>query len=457
MRNTFLLIKNYLNCYIGSLIKKFNKGKYTVGIGLILMFALMMIAYFTYNAHIVTKEFINLSPNDQQYAPFAMFSNISTIVMITLFTIVLKANGNTYSTDADLLLSMPFKKEEIIVAKSLSLFITDFALLFSVSFPSIVVYYIMVKGTSFSLLINSTLLLITLTLLSSALSQILNFILRNISKKTKLVSLIQTLLMIVLLGVFLLFNFYVNDVLTKNTSMNLDEALNKVLPVKLIFDYLLNNNWLIYIALLFVTVVLFVISVILTAINYGAKHVYTNSNKKITYNEQSIFMNIFKKEASRYFNFPLYIMNTSIGVLLVIGASIYVLIQGRDFVDLIVYQLLALSSNHTPFIILFLTSAILSTVCTTYCSISLEGKTFWILKVLPIDEKQVIYGKVLFNLFICLIGIVISSFLMCFVLGFEYYLLFVVFQSLVCFFISSLGMYLNLEFPKLVWDNEIVP
>ncbi len=457
MRNTFLLVKNYLNCYLGSFVKKFNKGKYVVGVGVVLFFSLLLIGYLAFNSYIVTEEFIKLSPLDYKYAPFAMFSNISTIIMIMLFTVILKATGNDKSTDADLLLSMPFKKEEIIAAKSLSLFITDFALMFTVSYPSIVVYYILVKGTSVSLLINSLLLLITLTLLSTALSQILNFILKNLSKKTKLLSLIQTILMILLLGVFLLFNFHINDILTQNTSMDINESLNKVLPVKIIFNFLLNNNWLNYFIILLITIILFVFSVILTSKSYGQKNEMISSNKKIKYEEQSIFANIFKKEASRYFNFPLYIMNTAIGIFLVIGASIYVLVQGRTFLDMIVYQLLELSSNHTPYIMVFLSAAILSTVCTTYCSISLEGKTFWLLKVLPIDERQVIYAKVFFNVVLAGIGIIISTFFMCLVLGFEYYLLFVVFQLLVCFFISSLGIYLNLEFPKLDWESEIVP
>ena len=63
----------------------------------------------------------------------------------------------------------------------------------------------------------------------------------------------------------------------------------------------------------------------------------------------------------------------------------------------------------------------------------------------------------MFNVVVSGIGVLVSSFFMCLVLGFEYYLLFVLFQVLLCFFISCLGMYLNLEFPKLEWDNEIVP
>ena len=457
MRNIMLLMKNYLNCYINSFMKKFNKGKYVFGVGIVLCFSLLMIAYLGFSSYTVTKEFINLSPLDYKYAPFAMFSNISSMVLIVLLTVVLKATGSDNASDAELLLSMPFKKKEIITAKSLSLLSVDFALIFTVSYPSIVVYYILVKGTSALILLKGFLLLIVLTLLSTSLAQLLSFILKNIAKKTKVLSLIQTILMIILLGVFLVFNFYVNDVLTKNTTMDINESLNKVLPIKIIFDFLLNNNWLYFIIILLITIVLFILSVMLSATTYGKNNKFVDGKKKIYYKETSIFSNIFKKEASRYFNFPLYIMNTGIGVFLVIGASIYILIQGREFLDLLVYQVLELDGSHTPFVILFLASAILSTVCTTYCSISLEGKTFWILKALPIDEKQVIYGKVMFNLVLSGLGVLVSSFFMCLVLGFEYYLLFVLFQVLVCFFISCLGMYLNLEFPKLEWDNEIVP
>ena len=62
-------------------------------------------------------------------------------------------------------------------------------------------------------------------------------------------------------------------------------------------------------------------------------------------------------------------INSIFGVFLIIGASIYIMMQGKAFLDDIIYQLIKLDSVHTPAIILIVTTAIFSTVCTSYCSI----------------------------------------------------------------------------------------
>ena len=457
MRNTLLLMKNYLNSYLGSFAKKFNKGKYIAGIFVVVLFSAFMFFYLLFSSYMVTAEFIKLSPIDYKFAPFAMYTNVSQLIMIVLLTVILKATSTDKSTDSDLLMSMPFKKREIVAAKSLSSFVLDFALIFGVSYQIFIVYYVLVKGTSFVILIKGFLLMLILTVFSTALSQIISFILKNITKKTKIFSLLQTILLFLILGLFLVFNFYINNVLTNNTSMDINESVNKVLPVKIIFEFLLNNNWLYFIILAVFSIILFAISIKLITKTYGRNNEMINISKKIEYKEKSVFVNIFKKEMNRFFNFPMYIMNTSIGVIMIIGASIYVMTQGRDFLDLLVYQVLQLDGNHTPYIVVFLSTAIITTVCTTYCSISLEGKTIWILKAFPIDEKEMFYGKIMFNVALASFGIIISTFFMCLVLGFEYYLLFFAFQILMSFFVASLGLYFNLEFPKLDWDNEIIP
>ena len=90
------------------------------------------------------------------------------------------------------------------------------------------------------------------------------------------------------------------------------------------------------------------------------------------------------------------------------------------------------------------------------CAISMEGKTFWQLQVLPVKAKDVYDGKLLWNLALSSPFYVVSVVLLLigakpsFMTALHYILI-----PLICLlFTIVLGLASNLRFPVLNWDNE---
>ena len=92
-------------------------------------------------------------------------------------------------------------------------------------------------------------------------------------------------------------------------------------------------------------------------------------------------------------------------------------------------------------------------------SVSIEGKSLWILKSLPISEKEIIRAKMSLHLLLTLppvlvlvtVGAVIME------LGLWQSVLVALFTVAVVFFLTYYGMTMGLRFPILEWDNETVP
>lgn len=458
MRNIWLLTKNYFNTFIGSFAKNKKIGKYLLALLIIGSVSLLMTAFFAFNSYVITNEFIMLSKDDYKYANFAMFYNSSTLILLATLMVIMRAASPSEVTDANLLLSLPIKKSEIIIAKSLASYFFDFIVLLGFLFPSYIIYVVLVPTSSALLIGRGFLLLLLIPLLTNALSIIIGTLVNVVTRKFRFAFIIQVVLIFVLICAFLVFNFYINDLLTSSTSLDINETLELFLPIKMIYQFVLENNWISFCIMFLVVVIIYVLAVIIRKNHFGKTAVYYKSKKQdLNFQEKSVFRDIFNKECSRFFSLPIYITNVTIGIVLVIGASIYIAIKGRDFLDLIINQILRLDSTHTPYIIMITMGMVLSTVCTTYCSISLEGKTLWILKALPIEEKTIFKSKITFNLCLAGIGILISSIFVSSILGFKYLLLFIMFPFLLTAINASMGLLLNLIYPKLEWESEVVP
>ena len=96
--------------------------------------------------------------------------------------------------------------------------------------------------------------------------------------------------------------------------------------------------------------------------------------------------------------------------------------------------------------------------CTTGSSISLEGKSLWILKSIPASVREIFTAKIMINLLLILVPSLLS--LVGFGIAFRfpplYYLCGVAMIIAGALFISMLGLLINLRFPKLEYDREAV-
>lgn len=107
---------------------------------------------------------------------------------------------------------------------------------------------------------------------------------------------------------------------------------------------------------------------------------------------------LLRKEADRYFGTPVYLFNTGIGLLLMIAAGVAAVVMRGRLQDVLVRS--GAAPDEIP--LLSLAAAVIaflvSTAAITGSSISLEGKTLWILKEAPLPAGELLDVKAGFQL-----------------------------------------------------------
>lgn len=164
---------------------------------------------------------------------------------------------------------------------------------------------------------------------------------------------------------------------------------------------------------------------------------------------------LLKKEFKRYTSSFIYFLNSSVGLLFLIVGTILILLFGADKVG----ELLKLNIdfNFIKIQLLGVFFFIIVMNCTTYCSISLEGKNLWILKSSPIDEREIFWSKILMNFLLNAPLSILCLILVSIRLDFEIQFIIVSICLIVSFsmFVAVMGLLSNLLYPNLDWKNEV--
>ena len=94
--------------------------------------------------------------------------------------------------------------------------------------------------------------------------------------------------------------------------------------------------------------------------------------------------------------------------------------------------------------------------CTTSASLSLEGKSRWLMCSAPVEAKTILQSKIAVNLTLVLPILLVSMIFLRIVFPLsiaETVLLFIT-PTVYTFFIAVIGMWLNIKFPRYDWTSE---
>ena len=172
--------------------------------------------------------------------------------------------------------------------------------------------------------------------------------------------------------------------------------------------------------------------------------------------KHSVFTVVYLKEMGRYFSSYLWVLNTSLGVVLlcvislalcVVSPEILGMYAGIEDVDLLLGQ-------YAPLVV----AAMLSISCPSASAISLEGRNLWILQSIPLSNKTFIKSKIALTLTVHAIGYMLS--VAVFLIRFQFHAIwsFTLLAVPACYsvFTAVQGTYINCCFPRFDWDNEMV-
>ncbi len=165
------------------------------------------------------------------------------------------------------------------------------------------------------------------------------------------------------------------------------------------------------------------------------------------------FAALFKKECRRLFGSTLYLLNTCIGAVFLLGFAVYAL-AARDSV-LTVTGMLGGVESALPLFAAML-CLMQSTVDVTSVSVSLEGKTLWILKEAPVAPRTLFGAKALPGVLMACVPGALSAVLAGVGLGISAAGTLALTALALGFgmLIAVFGLAINLRFPKLDWENE---
>ena len=393
-----------------------------------------------------------------------VFMGIGALVGGLLFTTFAVKGVVFGGRDNDLLLSMPVSSSMLMASRVSAIYLENLVFSFFVMVPAGVVCALLSpNGVGRDLLFWVRLMIaaVSLPLLDTALSVLLGALTAFLSAKVSKGALGQNIMMGIFFAAVFYFSFNLNGMIQglAANAAEVKESLSWAAPLLWMGEGIM-GSWLRLLAFVLCCVVPFGLMVFglgkvyrkaVTAFQArSARHDYKLSAQTFSGQKKSLL----RKEARRFFGFPMYFWNAGMGLVLLLAAGIASLFL-RD--DLLAFVEIAGAGLLLPMAALVI-GFCLCTCIISAPSISLEGKYLWILREAPVKEQDLIWIKVGFQLLLSLpctwaAGICISL-----ALSFPLWQAAVLLAAMSVFAVwqAVFGMLMGLYFPKLDAVNDTV-
>lgn len=386
--------------------------------------------------------------------------------------ILLGAFGSVFNTyaglylakDNDLLLSLPIPVGTIMASRMINVYLMGAMYSATALIPALIVYWI-IEGITVSRVICGILLFLIVTLTVMILSCVLGWAVARISLKLKNKSFITVLVSLLFVGGYYFFYFRANALIQK-LILNAEVYGEKIKGAShLLYTFGTIGEGSLSSAALFLAVTVLLLALVCTAISRSFLKIAASggSTEKIRYTEKavkekSVFSALLGKEFARFTASPNYMLNCGLGILLLTAFGVLLLIKGQSICD-VIGQFLSMRPDAAA-ILLFTGLCLLTSMNDMAApSVSLEGKSLWIPRSLPIEAKTVLRAKASVQLILTEIPMLFAS--VCAAGTVETSLpvkLMLVITPLVYGAFSALCCtVIGLRMPILNWTDEIMP
>lgn len=405
---------------------------------------------------------------------------IAVLTLFILFTSILTVIEGIYKSgnllfnckDDNLLLSLPIKKSTVLFIRVFKFYV--FELIYNSLFllPAIVAYAIHVKPDTMYY-ITSFIGLLVFPIIPILISCFLGTIITFISSKYRGKNFVQTILtFILLIGIF--YFSYNTENLIKNIAQNasgINDFITKIYyPAGVYMELVTKFSIIKLLEFIIIHIILFAITIILIGkiyfnINSKTKAVKTNkTNKKYAIKSSRPIKALIKKEFGRFINSTVFITNAGLGLVLFIICTIVITVKFDGLVESLTQNISTMSieyiKNYMPIVLFGLICFTSFMTSITSSMISLEGKSFNILKSLPVKPYTVVKAKVLAAVLTMIPCILIGD--MIIFIKFKFDLLSIILITIASvvlpFLAEIIGIIVNLKYPRMdaKTDTEVV-
>ncbi len=428
----FELIKIRLSGLLSTLItgkktkntrSKISKGKTLIYIILFAYIAVIFAGMATLYASLIGSLLI---PYGFERVYFGLFSFLAFTLVFLLSIFETKATLYE-SRDNELLLSMPIPVKDIIISRISAVLIYNYAETALFMIPVIAVYAAL--GGALRGIIGGIVLLLFIPVLAAALSSGVGYLVAVISKKLKKNTLVTVIISLGFLAAyFISYNYIISGIEDMaEASPELAIALAENFGVFGIVGGIALLEPVPLCVFILLSLTLGASAYALISKNYIS--IITKSDKGVrraskqrTAKPKSLFFALAEKELRAFLSSANYILNAGIGSVFGIVVSVMALLN-RDTIlaligeiDLLFPELSKDTSGAVALIASLVLFAAASMSFIAAPALSLEGRSLWILKSLPVSARDILLAKITPHILISSLTSVISSVIMIYAL-----------------------------------------
>ena len=460
MKKIISLIKATMTENMNIFKIKNNSGKKTL-----FPFILAVVCMFSVGtyANMIIKPLTSIN---SEYILLSLFTIVT--FFLTLVEGIYKSSNLLFNCkDDNLLLSLPIKRRTVLFVRIFKFYV--FELLYNSLFllPAMIVYAINVR-VGISYYIVSLFMLLLLPIIPIVISCLIGGFISNTSSKFKFKNMAQVIVTTLLLLIIFYFSFNMENILSNftNNASHINSIITSLYyPAKAYVKMVTNFKIVDLILFIVINILIFIIGIYIMGIRYFNINSKVKEERNISKSKKYIVkvnspkISLIRKELNRFFNTPVFMINAGFGLVLFIVGIIAICFKFDSLVSGIIMEGEISINEINSYIPIILYGFVCFTSFMTSISssmISLEGKSFNILKSLPVKSTIIIMSKVATSVLIMIPVILLGDIIMFIKFSFNIIeILMIIIGSIILPLVSeTIGILVNLKYPKMDAEND---
>ena len=397
----------------------------------------------------------------------------TVIFALSFFLTLFKAHGILFGfKEYDMLMSMPFSVKNVVSSRFLFMYFENLKWTCVLSFSALIGYIIGGKPSALSVIIWLVLTFF-LPIIPMLIATLISALIGGIGAGFKHKNIVLTILTFILVIPLFFTRFIIEDTIKNNkieeVVTNTGDAFSNVgnyVPTAKWFSDAVNDHSILGMILIFAIsitayeIFFFIFSKFYKGINSKLSESHTTKAKvqDKDFKARSVPMSVCLKEAKRFTGSVAYMTNIGMGAVMSVVFGIAILfINVNKMVSSMAGMEVDLSNVAAALVVPVLIYFFTGMVPATACSMSLEGKNYWIIQSLPLKMMDVFKGKMLFNIFLFLPVGLFATVMSCISMkaNFVEVIVAVCYTISVNLFSTVFGMVCGAKHMQLDWENEI--
>lgn len=369
--------------------------------------------------------------------------------------------------DNELLLSLPIRPRTILLSRMAILIGTEYLFSLLVMLPAGLAWF--GNAGSRAQLLPYIAGCLFLPLLSASLASLIGWLLARLLAKARNKSVINTVLSLLFLAVYFIV-YYNAQSYIQSLLENLDSSSRAVAAWGFLFEWfgdgIASGNLLKLLGVILISLAVFAAAVILISrgflkISSGGTRTAKRRKGALEFQSRSVPSALLRRELKRFTSSSVYMINCGLGLVLsLIAAGVLIVYAGKiRTVALPLLKTGMFTETEIALIVSIVLSFLASMDIVTAPSVSMEGRSLWIVRSAPIPTKQILHAKLRLHEYLCAPAALILSVTAAAVLkiGAVGWIVLLLVPQLFVLLSGAFGLMMNLLMPKLDWTNEAVP